>query len=401
VDRRDKSFRTDLKMTASLRHNPNIASRPSNRVSVQKLSKAFRSKQSSVKVLDNLSIDVEDGEMLVLLGPSGCGKTTLLRCLVGLEQADSGHIQLSGSTVADPERGVFVPANRRGVGMVFQNYALWPHLTVARNVEFPLRARGQKAEIRAGRVNEVLEIVQCSHLADRHPPQLSGGQQQRVSLARALASRPDVLLLDEPLSNLDALLRIDLRAQLRQLHRSIGFTGIYVTHDQVEALNLATRIVVMRGGRIEQSGDPEAIFKRPVNEYVAEFLGARNRLSCDIAGDRRMKIGTHTVLLTGNGRSLGPHHIRTRPSDIAIRKETDEHAANDGRIWISGARIADRLPSGEHVDYIVQMGDETVFVEQRDESQPLVKGAPVEIGLDPLRILIYDQEGESTNYAGA
>jgi iron(III) transport system ATP-binding protein len=241
-------------------------------VSVRDLSKSFGRRGKEVQVLRDVQLDVTDGELLVLLGPSGCGKTTLLRSLVGLERPDSGRIDLGGACVVDAERGIFVPPYRRDVGMVFQNYALWPHMKVRKNVAYPLRSRGRSAAIHEGRVEEVLDIVQCGHLADRYPPELSGGQQQRVSLARALAARPALLLLDEPLSNLDALLRVELRAQLRLLHRELRFTGVHVTHDQEEAIALGTRVAVMNAGRVEQIGDPIEVYRAPATEYVADFL---------------------------------------------------------------------------------------------------------------------------------
>ena len=187
-----------------------------------------------VVAVDQVDIEVQAGEMLVLLGPSGCGKTTLLRCVAGLDDAQEGRITLDGRPVFDAAIGFNQPTHLRDIGMVFQNYSLWPHMTVRRNVEYPLRARGVAAAERDKRVGQVLEVVQCAHLAERLPSMLSGGQQQRIALARALAPQPKIMLLDEPLSNLDALLRVELRAHLRAIHREVGFTGIYVTHDQLD-----------------------------------------------------------------------------------------------------------------------------------------------------------------------
>ena len=358
-------------------------------VQVENLSKTFASRKSRVRVLDKLSLEVRTGEMLVLLGPSGCGKTTLLRCIAGLEQADEGTILLAGKTVANAQRGIFVPPEKRGVGMVFQNYALWPHMTVAANVEFPLRARGLRSAIDAGRAREVLDIVQCGHLADRYPPQLSGGQQQRISLARALASRPEVMLLDEPLSNLDALLRIELRAQLRQLHRSLAFTGIYVTHDQIEAMNLGTRIVVMRNGRVEQIGAPETIYSRPANEYVAEFLGMRNRLGCTLGPDGTLAIGRALVRLSGNV-APGEYQLRVRPSELLLRPAGSSVPGPMGTAWVDGARVLDRLPSGETTDYVLDFEGQTLFAEARGQ-QIIGKDQRVDFGFDASAARLYDK----------
>ncbi len=365
-------------------------SAPPITVEAERLGKSFGSGKSRVRVLDGVSLEVAEGEMLVLLGPSGCGKTTLLRCLVGLEQADEGKVRLDGKLVVDAEAGLFVPPERRGVGMVFQNYALWPHMTVAKNVEYPLKARGLGAAIAEGRVQQVLDIVQCGHLAHRYPPQLSGGQQQRVSLARALASRPSVMLLDEPLSNLDALLRVDLRAQLRLLHRQLGFTGIYVTHDQVEAMSLATRIVVMRAGRIEQIGRPLEIHGRPANEYVAEFLGMRNRIACRVEEAGHIVIAGASGILP-SGAAPGSYRLRARPSGLRLRPAGSGKGQEDG-IWATGGRIVERLMNGETTDYIVSLGGDTLFVEARGGAQ-LREEQPVDVGVEVGELLLYDEEG--------
>ena len=366
-------------------------------VRVRGLTKSYRSRKGSVTVLNELDLDVRPGEMLVLLGPSGCGKTTLLRCIAGLEQADAGTITLAERQMLDAENGVFVPANKRGIGMVFQNYALWPHMRVSANVEFPLKARGMHAAIKAGRAREVLDIVQCGHLADRFPPQLSGGQQQRVSLARALAPQPDVLLMDEPLSNLDALLRVDLRAQLRQLHQTLGFTGIYVTHDQVEAMNLGTRVVVMRAGRIEQDGHPEEIYSDPVNEYVAEFLGMRNVLECEAGEAGRLTVCGAALGLSGATAMPGRHRLRARSGDLRLRREAAGAGTAEGIVWLKGARVADRIPSGETVDYLVDIAGQTCWVEARDNVSVAV-GDAVERGVVADRARLY---GADERLAGA
>jgi len=235
--------------------------------------------------VDNLSIDIADGEMLVLLGPSGCGKTTTMRCLVGLQTADTGEITIGDDVVFDSARGINVPTNARNVGMVFQSYAIWPHMTVNQNVAFPLRMQKRgKAEIRE-RVQEALELVGLQGYGARGASNLSGGQMQRVALARSLVMRPRMLLLDEPLSNLDAKLREKLRYELRELQQSLGMTAIYVTHDQSEALALADRIAVMRDGVIEQLAAPVQLYRQPRTSFVADFLGVDNIFPAEVTAE--------------------------------------------------------------------------------------------------------------------
>ncbi|GEK80277.1 ABC transporter ATP-binding protein [Agrococcus baldri] len=221
----------------------------------------------------DVTLEVPAGAFLVLLGPSGCGKSTTLRMLAGLEEPTSGTIALGDRVVADGDAGMHLSPGRRGVGMVFQGYALWPHMTVRQNIEWPLRVARWSAADRRARVAETLRLVELEGLAERHPAQLSGGQQQRVAIARTIAPRPGVLLFDEPLSNLDARLRVDMRGELVRVHRESGATSVYVTHDQSEALAMATHVAVMRAGRLEQLGTPDELLRAPATAFVAEFLG--------------------------------------------------------------------------------------------------------------------------------
>ncbi|MFD4351168.1 ABC transporter ATP-binding protein [Nocardia sp. NPDC058518] len=254
-------------------------------ISVTRARRHFvRRDKSSVKALDDVSFDVESGEFLVLLGPSGCGKSTLLRAIAGLEQLDSGAISLDGRTVVDTDRRIEVPTENRQLSMMFQSYALWPHMTVAENIAYPLKARNIKKAATKGRVNEVLASVGIPELESQYPGQISGGQAQRVALARALVSRDNIVLFDEPLSNVDAKVREHLRAEIAQLHRESGFTAVYVTHDQEEALTLASRIFVLRNGKIVQSGTPQDIYDRPNSRYVAQFMGSVNELTATYTG---------------------------------------------------------------------------------------------------------------------
>jgi iron(III) transport system ATP-binding protein len=241
-------------------------------VIIERLRKEF----GSHVVLPNFDLRIEEGEFVALLGPSGCGKTTVLRCLAGLERPTDGRIVIGDDVVHDEFRRISLPTQKRGLGLVFQSYALWPHMNVFENVAYPLRVRRASRDSIFRKTADMLELVGLDGLAERAPAELSGGQQQRVALARALIASPRVLLLDEPLSNLDAQLRERLRKQLRRIHREVRTTSVYVTHDQVEALTMADRVVVMNKGRIEQSGTPREVFERPASRFVADFLGYEN-----------------------------------------------------------------------------------------------------------------------------
>ena len=242
-------------------------------VVIQNLTKRF----ATTTALHRVSLTIASHELFFLLGPSGCGKTTLLRLIAGFFDADEGEILLGNKSMQG------VPPHRRNTAMVFQNYALWPHLSVAENVSYGLEARAVPAEERKKRVGAALEIVQMENFANRSPNQLSGGQQQRVALARALVISPDVLLLDEPLSNLDAKLRLEMRDEIRRIHRQTRITTIYVTHDQKEALSLATRMAILRDGVVEQLGDPRSVYRSPASRFVADFIGETNWLAAKVA----------------------------------------------------------------------------------------------------------------------
>ncbi|MFF0457821.1 ABC transporter ATP-binding protein [Nocardia africana] len=260
----------------SLRHPTPEHSAATRRVGVRctNLSKAFE--RSANPALDNVSLDIPPGSITVLLGPSGCGKTTLLRCISGLEQPSAGRIEIDDTDVTE------TAAEDRGVAMVFQNYALYPNKTVLANIEFPLRMAGIDRITRRRRATQLAQMLQVGELLDRKPAQLSGGQRQRVGIGRALVREPDVLLMDEPFSNLDAELRTTMRAELLTLQRQLGTTIVFVTHDQIEALAIADQLVIMRGGRIEQAGPPEHVFNNPATEFVATFLGGMNILPTDL-----------------------------------------------------------------------------------------------------------------------
>jgi iron(III) transport system ATP-binding protein len=256
-------------------------------IDVRRLSKSF----GANTVLNDVSFTVQDKEFVTLLGPSGCGKTTTLMSIAGFQTPDAGSIRCGEETFVDRAAGIEVPAERRNLGIVFQSYAIWPHLTVARNVAFPLTIRRQDKRTVAARVAEVLRLVEMDRYADRYPHQLSGGQQQRVALARALAYSPGVLLLDEPFSNLDAKLRERARDRLKELQHNLGLTTVFVTHDQDEAMALSDRIVVMDGGTVLRTGTPEAIYRSPGDRRVAEFVGVCNFLQGTISkSDGRVRL---------------------------------------------------------------------------------------------------------------
>lgn len=228
---------------------------------------------SDTPAVNSINLTVKDGEFMCLLGPSGCGKTTILRMIAGIEHASGGEIRIGDKVVDSVARGTYVPPEKRGIGLVFQSYALWPHMTVEQNVDFGLRLQKVPAKERITRCQDVMEKLRIADYAKRFPAQLSGGQQQRVALARMLAVNPGVLLLDEPLSNLDATLRLEMRAELRRLHETFGTTIVFVSHDQWEAMTLATTIAVMSAGHMQQVGTPDEIYATPANRFVAEFIG--------------------------------------------------------------------------------------------------------------------------------
>ena len=239
-------------------------------IRIERINKSYKQPGNVIQVLKDINLEINQGEFYFLLGPSGCGKTTLLRIISGLIEASSGKILFDCKDVTEE------PPQKRNCPMVFQNYALWPHMTVLKNVEFGLQMKGVSATERKAEAMEKLEMVQMGHLASRKPTQLSGGQQQRVALARALASRPEVLLLDEPLSNLDAKLRLTMREEIHRIVKDNHITAVYVTHDQQEALSMADKIAVMNAGKVAQVGTPEKIYRRPANTFVAEFIGECN-----------------------------------------------------------------------------------------------------------------------------
>jgi iron(III) transport system ATP-binding protein len=309
--------------------------------------------------IDGVSFAVPAGEIVVLLGPSGCGKTTTLRCVAGLEHPTGGEISIAGRLVSSPERGILVPPRLRDLGMVFQSYAVWPHMTVRQNVVYPLRHRKIGRAEANRKVDEVLKLVGLSEYADRAVVALSGGQMQRVALARSIVYRPQLLLLDEPLSNLDAKLRLRLRDDLRLILKQTGMTALYVTHDQAEAVVLGDRIGVMRDGKLLQIGTPDQIYNRPADLFVANFTGATNELT-GILVERNGEFG---MVDFGEGRrgeaallhAIEPGakvRIALRPENIGIGKQ-DGGKQNGANIF--PARVLDRRYQGTQTVYDIDL----------------------------------------------
>jgi ABC-type Fe3+/spermidine/putrescine transport system ATPase subunit len=278
---------------------------------------------AATPALDRVSIDCEDGSFTTLLGPSGCGKSTLLRCIAGLETPDGGAVTLNGTPLVDADRGIVVPAHKRGIGMVFQSYAIWPHMTVAQNVGYPLKVRGDTDADVFGAVREVLGMVGLGGLEARSSSDLSGGQQQRVAIARAVVSRPSLLLLDEPMSNLDAHLRRQLGAQLRDLQRRLKLTVVYVTHDRDEALTLSDRIVVMSHGRMADGGTPVGLYTRPATDRGALSVGEANFLAATVSEGTATCAAFDPPLRCAVRADAGDPAILLRPEWIDVRSGAD------------------------------------------------------------------------------
>ena len=349
---------------------------------VRGLTKVFGSGAVAVRGID---LEIAEGEMVAILGPSGCGKTTTLRCIAGLEQPTAGEIYLGDQLVCAPQRKVFVPPEARNVGMVFQSYALWPHMTVFENVAFPLRMRRVPGPEIRERVLWALQLTRMEAYADRYPAQLSGGQQQRVALSRAVASHPRVLLFDEPLSNLDARLRDEVRFEIRRLQRELRTTAVYVTHDQAEAMVIADRIVVMRDGRVVQVGTPEEIYESPADEFVASFVGDVNRLQAEVveAGGEWLLVRSDTGMTL---KIAGPRNVHPPGSRVTclVRPENVQLVADGHRDGEGGwpGVIDQRNYLGSVVEYQVRVGQWTL----RARCQPRLRldvGSRVRVQVAP------------------
>jgi iron(III) transport system ATP-binding protein len=337
------------------------------------LTNVGKSYGSGPPAVDDLSLEIPDGSFMCLLGPSGCGKTTTLRMIAGLEHPTAGEITVGDRVLDSVERGVFVPPERREMGLVFQNYALWPHLTVAKNVDFGLRIKKVPGAERDRRVDEALRTMQIDWAKSRYPSQLSGGQQQRVSLARMLAVNPEVLLLDEPLSNLDAQLRLEMRSELKQVHDETGHTIVFVTHDQLEAMTMATHIAVMNKGVLQQVAPPMEIYNRPANVFVARFVGSPPMNLVELgagaaAGDRAagpaaasLAAGVRDFLTDRAGEEVGE-----RVATVGVRPEAVRMVPPGGDTPDDGltftATVSAVLPTGSSWMVSVTAGGAPMFL---------------------------------------
>jgi iron(III) transport system ATP-binding protein len=352
-------------------------------VSVRDLTKVYHSRRGEVMALRNVSLDVVAGEIMVLLGPSGCGKTTLLRCVAGLEQPTSGEITVHGRTVFSSEQDISIPSEKRNLSMVFQSYALWPHMTVFQNVAYPLKvSKVSDAEI-SERVYKVLSIAGLEKLAANYPGQMSGGQQQRVALARALVANDGLILFDEPLSNLDAKVRERLRDELISMQQEFGFTALYVTHDQVEAAALANRIAVMEVGEVAQLGSPTQVFNVPASRYVADFVGCTNELAGTAVGsvDGLLQVDTAIGQLFGTAASPSLEagqrvRVMFRPEHCRV---INGDSVGPNRFT---ARVERSVFLGSHFEYRLNVAGQRLTLRSMD-GESILNGVDITISLDP------------------
>jgi iron(III) transport system ATP-binding protein len=359
-------------------------------ITIRGLTKAYAGKDDLAAVSD-LSLDIADGEFVTLLGPSGCGKTTTLRLIAGFLGPDAGTIHAGDKLVSSP--GHVVPPEARGMGMVFQNYAVWPHKTVYENVAFGLKLRRVPAGDARAKVRDALALVNLSGLEHRLPSELSGGQQQRVALARSLVVEPGILLLDEPLSNLDAKLRERMRGELKELQRRTRITFIYVTHDQAEALALSDKIAVMQQGRLMQLGTPRDVYDRPASRQVADFMGLVNLVPATVAaGD-----GARLTLRTAAGWTVEVESdLGLRPGasvELAIRPE-NVHLGVADRSAQTIAKVADGTFLGSLMEYQVALQDGTLLRVQTHPSLQLAVGDDVAVRLDTAHATVFDATAE-------
>ena len=351
-------------------------------IEIRDLTKKF----GTVTALDQLDLTVEEGAFLVLVGPSGCGKSTLLRCIAGLERPDIGEISIGGRVVFSSSRGITVPPGKRRVGMVFQSYALWPHMNVYDNIGFGLRLQKTPRKETRERVDLVLRDLSMDGLGRRYPSELSGGQQQRVALARLLATKPPVFLMDEPLSNLDARLRLDMRSELKRLHHDSEATTVYVTHDQTEAMTMASLVVVMNEGQIQQIGTPNEVYRQPANLFVAEFVGMPrvNLLPArTVTRDGKSWLETDDFRLSVSWTpSQDKVIVVARPEDVTVLLEPEPDTVE--------FKVYAVLPAGPEMLVEARRGNRTVTIREARQID-LQMDQVVWLKIDPSVVNLYDE----------
>ncbi len=358
-------------------------------IKIKNLVKKFH---GSVTAVDSLSLTIEDGEFVSFLGPSGCGKTTTLRMLAGLEEPTSGEISLDDNVFYSSATGDYVPTEKRNMGLVFQSYALWPHMTVRDNIRFGLVQQNIPKKEQNERIDNVLKLLQIENLGKRYSFQISGGQQQRVALARMLALRPNVLLLDEPLSNLDAQLRIEMRSELKRLHKKLGNTTIFVTHDQLEAMTLSTRIAVMSQGQLQQYGSPLEIYRKPANLFVARFVGSPpiNIITKDISSSL-FNSALEYLENSGVGEAAGKAvYIGLRPEKARINESVNSS-------WMIEATVAAMLPTGP--EWILQTeADNTFFFSSINRDPDFEAGDKCSVAFQREDFLLFDSNEQRIDF---
>ena len=350
---------------------------------IKNLTKKF----GDVVAVNNVSVTIDPGSFLTLLGPSGCGKTTLLRCISGLEDPDDGEIIIGDKLVYSRSKGISLSAGDRDLGLVFQNYALWPHMNVYKNITFALEIQKMTKEEMDIRVKESLKEVQMAGYEDRYPREMSGGQQQRIALARMLAYRPHVFLMDEPLSNLDARLRMDMRTELKRLHHISGATTVYVTHDQIEAMTMSTKIAVMKLGVIQQMETPDMVYHYPANLFVADFIGNPkvNLMPGWVSGQNSVDVGKFNIPVKTFDKT-GEVVVGLRPEDIVIYTEP-----TDGAVEFNAYSV---LPSGADTTIIARKGDTELTIKEMGVSK-IQMDQPIWLSFKEDAINLYDKQTEA------
>jgi len=352
----------------------------STTITIKNLSKHF----GKVVALDKVSLVIEPETFVTLLGPSGCGKTTLLRCVAGLEDPDGGEIYIGNNLIFSYDKGISLQSSKRELGLVFQNYALWPHMKVDKNITFALEIQKMPKEEMDKRVKESLKEVQMEGYEDRYPREMSGGQQQRIALARMLAYRPKVFLMDEPLSNLDARLRMDMRTELKRLHHVSGATTIYVTHDQVEALTMSTNIAIMKEGVVQQFDTPDKVYHFPSNLFVADFIGNPkvNLLEGEVRGNNTVDLGSFNITVD-TYRTIGKVVVGIRPEDITISERPEPGAVEFNAYSI--------LPSGADSTIVARLGSTELTIRVMGISK-IQMDQKIWLKFDPKTLNLYDKE---------